>query len=64
MKNILVINSGSTSLKYKLFDEEEREIKSGKLVDVENTEKAVKDVLKEIGDLQDLLTGRDTWTIS
>lgn len=55
MKNILVINSGSTSLKYKLFDENERELKSGKLVDVEDTEKAVKNVLKEIGNLQNLI---------
>ncbi len=54
MKNILIINSGSTSLKYKLFNEDEKEIKSGKLADVENTEKAVKTILKEIGNLRDL----------
>ncbi len=54
MSNILVINSGSTSLKYKLFNEDEKEIKSGKLADVENTEKAVKTILKEIGNLRDL----------
>lgn len=55
MKNILIINSGSTSLKYKLFDETEKELKSGELVDVENTEKAVKNVLKEIGGLENLV---------
>jgi acetate kinase len=55
MSNILVINSGSTSLKYKLFDEKEKEIKAGKLINIDNTEKAVKSVLKEIGNLQDLV---------
>jgi acetate kinase len=55
MKNILVINSGSTSLKYKLFDENEKELKSGKLVDVVETEKAVKSILKEIGGLENLI---------
>ncbi len=54
MENILIINSGSTSLKYKLFDEKEKEIRGGELVDVQDTEKAVKSVLKEIGDLQNL----------
>ncbi len=55
MGNILIINSGSTSLKYKLFNEKEKEVKSGKLVDVDDTEKAVKSVLKEIGNLRDLV---------
>lgn len=54
MKNILVINSGSTSLKYKLFNEKGKELKSGNLTDVKSTEQAIKTVLKEIGDLHNL----------
>lgn len=51
---ILVINSGSTSLKYGLFDEIEKEIKNGTLNDIGDHEQAVKNVLKEIGGLQDI----------
>lgn len=54
MKNILVINSGSTSLKYKLFNEKEKEIKGGNLTDAKSAEQAIKAVLKEIGDLHNL----------
>ncbi len=54
MNNILVLNSGSTSLKYKLFDAKEKEIKAGEIVNIKNHEDGVKKVLKEIGGLQDL----------
>jgi acetate kinase len=54
MSNILVINAGSTSLKYKLFDENEKEIKSGNTNDVSNLEKTVRNVLKEVGGLMDI----------
>ena len=51
--SILVINSGSTSLKYKLFDDE-KEIKSGNFNNVSNLDLTIKNVLREIGDLRDL----------
>ena len=51
MSNILVINSGSTSLKYKLFDENNEEIK-GDIFSVENNhEKIIKKILRELGDV-------------
>ncbi len=56
MENYLAINCGSTSLKYKLFDGQEREIKAGnfELGSKEEIEKVLKNVLREIGDLRDV----------
>jgi len=60
MKTILVINSGSTSLKYKLFNAKNfRELKSGYIQDigtskVKNHEQALMIVLKEIDDLENI----------
>ena len=34
--SILVINTGSTSLKYKLFDDRDKEIESGNFSEVKN----------------------------
>lgn len=51
---ILVINSGSTSLKYGLFDENEKEIKSGGFNDISDHEQGVKKILQAIGGLQDI----------
>lgn len=50
MSNILIINSGSTSIKYKLFDENENEIKGGEFAGVDNHEKAIKNILREAGE--------------
>ncbi|MEA3464221.1 MAG: acetate/propionate family kinase [Patescibacteria group bacterium] len=50
--SILVINSGSTSLKYKLFDNAEKEIKQGVFTDIASHETAIKNCLREIGDLR------------
>lgn len=52
--SILIINAGSATLKYKLFDEAENELKSGRLESVVDHSKAIKQILKEIGDLRDL----------
>ncbi len=52
--SILVINSGSTSLKYKLFDENEKEIKQGYLTEIKDIEQALKNALREIGDLREI----------
>jgi len=52
--SILVINAGSTSIKYKLFDDDEKEIKQGYLENIKNHVTAFKLVLREIGDLRDL----------
>lgn len=54
MSTILAINSGSTSVKYKLFSEPEKEIKQGCLEGVKDHFTAIKSVLREIGDLRDL----------
>lgn len=51
--SILVINSGSTSTKYKLFAGE-REIKSGNIVSNNHRNKIIKEILREIGDLRDI----------
>lgn len=55
MNNILVLNSGSTSLKYKLFDAKEKELKAGEISNIKDHDDGVKKVLKEIGGLQDLV---------
>lgn len=58
---ILVINSGSTSLKYKLFDIKNfRELKSGYIQNigtskVKNHEQALKTALGEIGELKNIM---------
>ena len=52
---ILAINSGSTSIKYKLIDVDETEIKQGDIVNVKDHFLAIKQVLREIGDLRNLV---------
>ena len=52
--SILAINSGSTSVKYKLFADDEREIKQGSVENVKDHSTTIKLVLREIGDLRDL----------
>ena len=52
--SILVINSGSTSIKYKLFDDDEKEIKQGNIVDITDHQTALKQILRDVGGLQDL----------
>ncbi len=50
--SILIINSGSTSLKYKLFDDENKEIKGNTFTGFESLSQAIKSALKEINDLR------------
>lgn len=52
--SILAINSGSTSVKYKLFNDEEKELKRGDIQNIKDHFTALKLVLREIGDLRDL----------
>jgi len=52
--SILVINSGSTSLKYKLFADDESEIKQGIFKNISNHSTAIKSTLRAIGDLRDI----------
>jgi len=52
--SILVINSGSTSLKYKLFSTDEKELRQGNLENIRDQLTALKAVLRQIGDLRDL----------
>lgn len=52
--SILAINSGSTSIKYKLIDGDEKEIKQGNILNVKDHFAAIKQALREIGDLRDL----------
>lgn len=51
---ILAINSGSTSIKYALFNDQEAEIKRGEVENVKDHNTALKSVLRQIGDLRDL----------
>lgn len=56
---ILILNSGSTSLKYKLFDFELKEIKSGFVEDIgkgkiKNHTEALKKVLSKVEDLENI----------
>lgn len=53
--SILVINSGSTSIKYKLFSDDETELKQGEIIDVKNHQTALKQILRDVGGLQDLI---------
>ena len=50
--SILVINSGSTSLKYKLFNDDNIEIKSNVFTEFASLSHAIKSALKEINDLR------------
>src|SRR3989338_6908322 len=52
--SILAINSGSTSVKYKLFSDDEQTIKQGQVENIQDHFAAIKLVLREIGDLRDL----------
>jgi acetate kinase len=52
--SILVINSGSTSIKYKLFSDNEEEIKQGDITNITNHQTALKKILRDVGGLQDL----------
>lgn len=52
--SILAINSGSTSVKYKLFADDEKEIRQGDITNVKNHFTAIKLALRQIGDLRDL----------
>ncbi|MFH1427189.1 MAG: acetate/propionate family kinase [Patescibacteria group bacterium] len=52
--SILIINSGSTSIKYKIFDEKEKQLKEGCFNNVENREKAIKEILREIPDISQI----------
>ncbi len=52
---ILVINAGSTSLKYKLFDSGSLAvIKEGNFQNIESHKQALKQTLRKIGDLRDI----------
>lgn len=48
MGNILVFNSGSTSIKYVLFDGQEKQLQGGSFNEVQNYEKTIKKILREI----------------
>lgn len=52
--SILAINSGSTSIKYKLIADDEKEIKAGGIENVKDYVAALKMVLRRAGDLRDL----------
>jgi len=52
--SILTINSGSTSIKYKLFADDEKEIKQGDVADIADHQAALKQILRSVGGLQDL----------
>ena len=52
--SILALNSGSISVKYKLFSDDEKEIKQGSLENARDHNVAIKLVLREIGDLRNL----------
>ncbi len=52
--SILAINSGSTSIKYKLIADDETEIKQGCIENVKDHVTALKLTLRGIGDLRDL----------
>jgi len=54
MSNILVINSGSTSVKYKLFDEKETQLQEGCFNNIEDYGQTIKNILRGIKDLQGL----------
>ena len=52
--SILVINSGSASLKYKLFDSADKEIGAGSFTKVKSLEQALKSALRQISNLQEI----------
>ncbi|PLX20925.1 acetate kinase [Candidatus Parcubacteria bacterium] len=53
-KNILTINTGSTSLKYSLFDENEKEIQSGVFRDVVSHSDVIKKLLRQLKNVSDI----------
>ncbi len=55
MGDILAINSGSTSFKYKLFSENEKEIKQGNFNNISDLKATIKKSLKEIADFRELV---------
>lgn len=55
MPKILVINSGSTSVKYKLFNENGKNLKDGYLNNVKDFNTAIKSIIRKIGSLHDLI---------
>lgn len=54
-QNILIINSGSTSLKYRLFDSKKNELKSEVFIVENDHEKIIKKILREVGDVSDIV---------
>ncbi|MDD4271886.1 MAG: acetate/propionate family kinase [Patescibacteria group bacterium] len=52
--SILVINCGSTSVKYKLFSDNEEEIKQGDIIGVTDHQAALKQALRDVGGLHNL----------
>ncbi|KKR21872.1 MAG: Acetate kinase [Parcubacteria group bacterium GW2011_GWE2_39_37] len=54
MANFLIINAGSTSIKYKVFDENENLLLENELSDVENYEQAFKQLLRQIINLGEI----------
>lgn len=52
--SILVINAGSTSIKYKLFADDEAEIKQGNIANIADHQAALRQVLRAVGDLRGL----------
>lgn len=54
MSNILVINAGSTSIKYKVFDAEEKQLSEGELAEIKDYDKALKQLLRRIINLGEI----------
>lgn len=54
MANILVINTGSTSIKFKLFDLEQNELADGEVSHIDNFEEAIKKLLRQITNLGEI----------
>ncbi|MFA6171547.1 MAG: acetate kinase [Patescibacteria group bacterium] len=54
MPNILVINSGSTSIKFKVFGDKGESFKEGSIDNVTDYDKAIKNILRQIGDFRDI----------
>ena len=54
MGNFLIINAGSTSIKYKVFDEQENLLFENKIEDVEDYEQAFKQLLRQIINLGEI----------
>lgn len=54
MYNILVINSGSTSVKYKLFNKQEEQLQEGCFNNIEDHGEVIKNILRELKGLREL----------